>query len=74
MEQETVADEVESGEDFSSDLKKTECPFTVGKPLSLKTIAHIVYGCQMLSFLFGITAVVGVILNYLRKTKDIYFL
>jgi uncharacterized membrane protein len=36
------------------------------EPLSLKTIVQIVYVCQALSYFFGITAVVGVIINYLR--------
>ena len=40
------------------------------KPLSLKNITQIVYICQTLSFFFGITGVVGIILNYL-KFKDV---
>ncbi len=35
--------------------------------LSPKNIAQIVYLCQVLSFFFGITAIAGVILNYLKR-------
>ncbi|CAL7962194.1 hypothetical protein GAMM_340003 [Gammaproteobacteria bacterium] len=36
------------------------------KQLSPKNIAQIVYLCQALSFFFGITAIAGIILNYLK--------
>ncbi|CAL7962067.1 conserved hypothetical protein [Gammaproteobacteria bacterium] len=39
------------------------------KNLSLKNVAQIVYLCQMLSFFFGITAVAGVVLNYLKRSE-----
>ena len=39
------------------------------KRFSPKDIAQIVYLCQALSFFFGITAVVGVILNYLKRDE-----
>ena len=39
------------------------------KQFSPKNIAQIVYLCQALSFLFGITAIVGVILNYLKRDE-----
>ncbi|HJZ24573.1 MAG TPA: hypothetical protein VJ201_09065 [Candidatus Babeliales bacterium] len=39
------------------------------KQLSLKNIAQIVYLCQVLSFFFGITAIAGVILNYLKRDE-----
>ena len=35
----------------------------------LKSINQIVYLCQALSFLFGITAVIGVIMNYLKQDE-----
>lgn len=47
--------------------KHHECPFIKGKPLSLKSIVNIIYICQALSYLFGITAVAGLILGYLRR-------
>ncbi|MEI8055205.1 MAG: hypothetical protein WCH10_04305 [bacterium] len=39
------------------------------KQLSPKNIAQIVYLCQALSFFFGITAIAGVILNYLKRNE-----
>jgi uncharacterized membrane protein len=39
------------------------------KQLSPKNIAQIVYFCQALSFFFGITAIAGVILNYLKRDE-----
>lgn len=33
----------------------------------LKNIAHVVYGLQALSFLFGFTAIVGVVVNYVKR-------
>jgi len=39
------------------------------KQLSLKNIAQVVYFCQALSFFFGITAIAGVILNYLKRDE-----
>ncbi|CAL7961568.1 conserved hypothetical protein [Gammaproteobacteria bacterium] len=39
------------------------------KQLSPKNIAQIVYLCQVLSFFFGITAIVGVILTYLKRDE-----
>ena len=69
IEQKTVADEVESNETSDSNIKKIEYPFTMREPLPLKTIAYIVYGCQALSFFFGITAIAGVILNYLKRDE-----
>ena len=39
------------------------------KQLSPKNIAQIVYLCQALSFFFGITAIAGVILNYLKRKE-----
>ena len=39
------------------------------KQLSPENIAQIVYFCQILSFLFGITAIIGVILNYLKRSE-----
>lgn len=39
------------------------------KQLTPKTITQIVYLCQALSFFFGVTAIVGVILNYLKRAE-----
>jgi uncharacterized membrane protein len=39
------------------------------KQLSPKNIAQIVYLCQALYFFFGITAIAGVILNYLKRDE-----
>lgn len=39
------------------------------KNLSLKNITQIVYLCQALSFFFGITAIAGIILNYLKRKE-----
>ncbi len=39
------------------------------KQLSSENIAQIVYFCQVLSFLFGITTIIGVILNYLKRSE-----
>ena len=39
------------------------------KRLSPKNITQIVYLCQALSFFFGITAIAGVILNYLKRNE-----
>ena len=66
-----VINDKKKQEELSSNSinKKCECPYITGKPFSLRTIVHIVYICQALSFLFGITAVFGVILNYLRKDE-----
>ncbi|MBU0744249.1 MAG: hypothetical protein KKE11_02625 [Gammaproteobacteria bacterium] len=36
---------------------------------SLKNITQIIYLCQALSFLFGITAIVGVIINYIKRAE-----
>lgn len=33
----------------------------------LKNITHVIYALQALSFLFGITAVVGVVINYVKR-------
>ena len=51
--------------------KKEESLGVTDDTKSLKTIAHIVYLCQSLFFLYGITAVVGMVMNYvkLKKTK-----
>ena len=46
-----------------------DCKEESNKNLSLKNIAQIVYLCQALSFFFGITAVAGVILNYLKRDE-----
>ena len=40
-----------------------------GGSLSLKGITQVVYICQGLSFLFGITAVAGVFINYLKRNE-----
>lgn len=50
------------------DIKKAQSDNSQ-KQLSLKNIAQIVYLCQVLSFLFGITAIAGVILNYLKRDE-----
>ena len=42
---------------------------SVQKQLSPKSVAQIVYLCQALSFFFGITAIAGVILNYLKRDE-----
>lgn len=34
---------------------------------SLRNITHVVYALQALSFLFGFTAVVGVVINYIKR-------
>jgi len=34
---------------------------------SLKTITQVVYALQALSFMFGLTAVVGLIINYVKR-------
>lgn len=34
---------------------------------SLRNITHVVYALQALSFLFGFTAVVGVVINYVKR-------
>lgn len=39
------------------------------KSLSLRGITQIVYICQALSFFLGLTAIVGVVLNYLRREE-----
>ena len=44
---------------------KSYCPPDT-ELLPLKSIVQIVYACEALSYFFGITAVVGVIINYLR--------
>lgn len=44
------------------------CPIGT-EPLPLKTIAQIVYACEALSYFFGITAIVGIIINYLRRDE-----
>ena len=38
-----------------------------GESLSLKDITQIVYLCQVLSYFFGISAIVGVIINYCKR-------
>jgi uncharacterized membrane protein len=35
--------------------------------LSLRNIAQIVYICQALSFFFGITSIIGIIINYVKR-------
>jgi uncharacterized membrane protein len=49
---------------------------TAGAPVSgktpeelaaLKTITQVVYGLQALSFLFGLSAVVGLMINYIKR-------
>lgn len=37
--------------------------------MSLKKITRLVYLCQVLAFFFGITAIIGVILNYLNRSE-----
>jgi uncharacterized membrane protein len=44
---------------------KSYCPPET-ELLPLKSIVQIVYVCEALSYFFGITAVVGLIINYLR--------
>jgi uncharacterized membrane protein len=39
------------------------------KQLFSKNIAQVVYLCQLLSFFFGITAIIGIILNYLKYNE-----
>lgn len=34
---------------------------------SLKTITQVVYGLQALSFAFGVTALIGLIINYIKR-------
>ena len=34
---------------------------------SLKTITQVVYALQALSFMFGVTALVGLIINYVKR-------
>jgi len=41
------------------------------KQLSIKNITQTVYFCQTLSFFFGITAIAGIILNYLKRNETI---
>ena len=48
------------------DNKKTTTT-VFNRQFTTKDIAQIVYVCQALSFFFGITAIVGVILNYLKR-------
>ena len=54
----------------SSSINKDSwrCPPNGGS-LSLKGITQAVYICQGLSFLFGITAVAGVFINYLKRNE-----
>jgi uncharacterized membrane protein len=33
----------------------------------LKTITQVVYGLQALSFMFGVTALVGLVINYIKR-------
>ena len=66
-EHETEGNKIKSSDSSSSNAdSRNECSYITGEPFSLKTIVYIVYLCQALSFLFGITAIVGVIINYLR--------
>ena len=39
----------------------------VDKANSLKTVTTVVYGLQAASFLFGITFIIGVIVNYVKR-------
>ena len=34
---------------------------------SLKTITQVVYGLQALSFAFGVTALIGLVINYIKR-------
>ncbi|TVP54477.1 MAG: hypothetical protein EA349_11455 [Halomonadaceae bacterium] len=34
---------------------------------SLKSVTNVIYGLQALSFLFGFTAIVGVVVNYIKQ-------
>ena len=69
-EYEIEGDKIKDHDPFNSNADKiNEYPYITGEPFSLQTIACIVYLCQALSFLFGITAVVGIIINYLRFSE-----
>ena len=69
-EYEIEGDKIKDRDSFNSNTDKiNEYPYITGEPFSLQTIAYIVYLCQALSFLFGITAVVGIIINYLRFSE-----
>ena len=43
--------------------------YNKGELLSLETTAYIIYLCQALVFLFGVTVVVGFIINYFRRDE-----
>ncbi len=45
----------------------TTGPSSVEKLASLKQITQVVYGLQALSFFWGLPAVVGVIINYIKR-------
>ncbi|MEA3275977.1 MAG: hypothetical protein U9Q81_11935 [Pseudomonadota bacterium] len=51
--------------------RQSEVGAAGGEPqgVSDTTIVHLVYGLQMASFFVGITAIVGVILNYVRRDR-----
>lgn len=55
---------------FNKESEKDDdyCPKGT-EPLPLKTVAQIVYACEALSYFLGITAIVGIIINYLRRDE-----
>lgn len=56
--------------DSEQNVKKSETKPDDNKgdnKLSLKSITQIVYVCQALSFFFGVTALIGIIINYVKR-------
>jgi len=48
---------------------QTPAPVTPAKPplTENEKMTHIIYGLQIASFVFGITSIVGVIINYMKS-------
>ena len=52
-----------------NEAKKSEIADESHPGVSLKDLAQVVYLCQILSFLFGVTAIAGIIINYLKRDQ-----
>ena len=61
-----IESKVTPNTDTTNTAHNTRENVPTSEKLSLTGITQIVYGCQLLSFFFGISSIVGVIINYLK--------